>query len=177
MAAKLVLSAAVAMALALVLVPVTGARADQAPDGRQATFDDRLLDSLVGHWNVSREIRGKQERNTLDVDWVLLHQFLELHMKDAAKPPQYEAIVLIGYDHEGQRYVIHWCDNFGGKFSLMGHGRRSGDSIEFVFEDPDSPFFNTFSRDPKTGTWTFVMESQGKDGKRVFFAKDTLSKR
>ena len=173
MAAKHVVSAGVAIALALVMaVP-----AQEAPDGRHRTFDDALLDSLVGHWNVSREIRGRQERNTLDVEWVLLHQFLQLHMKDVSAPPQYEAIVLIGYDNAGQRYVIHWCDNFGGKFSAIGHGKRSGDSIAFVFENPDGPFYNTFSRDPTRVAWTFLMESQGKDGRRAFFARDTLSKR
>ena len=170
---KYVWSVAVAITVAL----ATGVSAQDSPDGRHRTFEDPLLDSLVGHWNVSREIRGKQERNTLDVEWVLLHQFLELHMKDVAEPPQYEAVVLIGYDHAGGRYVIHWCDNFGGKFSSMGHGKRSGDSIEFVFDDPGAPFYNTFSRDSTNGAWTFLMESQGKDGKRVLFAKDTLSKR
>lgn len=169
-------SAGIAVAFALLLV--TAVPAQEPPDGRHRTFDDPLLDSLVGRWNLSREIRGRQERNTLDVEWVLLHQFLHLHMKDAAVPPKYEAIVLIGYDHAGQRYVIHWADNFGGKFSTKGHGRRSGDSIEFVFVDSgEPPFYNTFRRDPATGAWTFLMESQSKDGGRVFFAKDTLSRR
>jgi hypothetical protein len=175
MAVKQVARVGAAIVLALALV--SGAVADEELDGPHRVFDDPLLNSLVGRWVLTREIRGKLERNTLDVEWVLLHQFLQLHMKDVAEPPQYEAIVLIGYDHAGQRYVIHWCDNFGGKFSSMGHGTRSANSVQFVFEDPESPFYNTFSRDPVTGEWTFLMESQGKDGKRVFFAKDTLSKR
>jgi hypothetical protein len=140
------------------------------------TFQDPLLDSLAGKWNVAREIRGKVEKNTLDAEWVLLHQFLQLHMKDLATPPKYEAIVLIGYDPDAQRYVIHWCDAWGGKYSLTGHGKRAGDSIEFVFEDPESPFYNTFSRD-SDGRWTFRMENGGKDGTRKFFAKDTLTRR
>lgn len=164
--------------VAVVLALVTAVPAQEAPDGRHRTFEDPLLDSLVGHWTLSREIRGRQERNTLDVEWVLRHQFLQLRMKDVAEPPKYEALVLIGYDHAGQRYVIHWADNFGGKFSGKGYGKRSGDSIEFVFADPgEPPFYNTFSRDPTTGAWTFLMESQGKDGGRVFFAKDTVSRR
>jgi hypothetical protein len=126
------------LSFTIVLALSAAMPAQAAPDDRDRTFNDALLDLLVGRWNVSREIRGKQERNTLDVEWVLLHQFLQLHFKDIAEPPQYEAIVLIGYDRAAQRYVIHWCDTFGGKFSLTGHGRRSGDSIEFVFEGPDS---------------------------------------
>jgi hypothetical protein len=153
----------------------TAVSGQEAPGGR--AVEDPLLDSLVGHWNLSREIRNTRERNTLDVEWVLQHRFLQLHMKDVANPPKYEAIVLVGYDDPGRRYVIHWCDTFGGGFSSIGYGKRTDDSIEFVFEDADSRFYNTFSRDPATGTWTFLMQSQGKDGKRAFFAKDTLSRR
>lgn len=163
-------------AIAIALAWAMAASAQEAPGGGHRRFDDPLLDSLVGRWSISREIRGKRERNTLDVEWVLQHQFLELHMKDAAQPPRYEALVLIGEDRAAGRYVIYWCDTFGGKLSAVGHGKRAGDAIEFVFEYPDGPFYNTFSRDPK-GDWTFLMEGQGKDGKRTFFARDTLSRR
>ena len=54
--------------------------------------------------------------------WVLDHKFVELHLVDAATPPQYEAIVLIGYSHADERYVAHWCDTFGGAFSALGRG-------------------------------------------------------
>jgi hypothetical protein len=56
----------------------------------------------------------------------VLGQFLQIHMKDVADPPAYEALVLIGYAHADKRYVAHWCDTYGGKFSAVGHGRRSG---------------------------------------------------
>ena len=73
-----------------------------------------------------------------------------------------------------KKYVAHWCDTYGGKFSAVGHGKRSGDSIEFVFQYPDGPFYNTFTWNAKAKGWTFRMESQGKDSKRVLFAEDTL---
>ena len=148
---------------------------EEAAGGPGSAFKDPLLDTLVGHWNVSREMTGRQVRNTLDVEWVLLHRFLQLHYRDAAAPPQYEAIVLIGYDTGGQGYVIHWCDSFGGESSLTGRGKRSGDAIEFVFDGP-APFYNTFTRDPATGRWSFLLQNGGKDGRRVFFAKDNLSR-
>ena len=173
MVARQAKRAAVAVALAWAMA----ASAQEAPGGGHRRFDDPLLDSLVGRWNISREIRGKRERNTLDVEWVLQHQFLELHMKDAAEPPQYEALVLLGEDRADGRYVVYWCDTFGGKLSAAGHGKRTGDAIELVFDYPEGPFYNTFSRDPAKGTWTFLMEGQGKDGKRTFFARDTLSRR
>jgi len=95
-------------------------------------------------------------------------------MKDVADPPEYEALVLIGYAYADKRYVAHWCDTYGGKFSALGYGKRSGDSIEFEFHYPDGPFYNTFTWDAKTKGWTFKMENQNKEGKRVLFAEDTL---
>jgi Protein of unknown function (DUF1579) len=150
------------------------ARADEPPDGPKRIFKDEFIENLSGDWKLTRKIRGKEVENKVKVEWVLNHQFLQLHMKDTADPPAYEALVLIGYAHADRKYVAHWCDTYGGKFSAVGHGARSGDSIEFEFKYPDGPFFNIFTWDAKAKRWTFRMESQNKDGKRVPFAEDTL---
>ena len=56
----------------------------------------------------------------------------------------------------------------------MGYGARTGNSIEFVFHYPEGPFHNTFTWNPATRGWTSLMESEGKDGKRTFFAEDSI---
>jgi hypothetical protein len=148
--------------------------ADEPPDGPKRIFKDEFIENLVGDWKLTRTIRGKEVVNRVKVAWVLNHQFLQLHMKDVADPPAYEALVLIGYVHADKKYVAHWCDTYGGKFSAVGHGKRSGNSIEFEFQYPDGPFYNTFTWDAKARGWTFRMESRNKNGKRVLFAEDTL---
>jgi hypothetical protein len=150
------------------------AAGDEPADGPKVIFRDDFIDNLARNWTITRQIRGKEVHNTMTAQWVLNHQFLQLHMKDTADPPQYEAIILIGYAHADQQYIIHWCDVFGGKFSARGKGKRSGNSIEFKFDYDDGPFFNTFTWDENARTWTFKMESQDKDGKRALFATDTL---
>jgi hypothetical protein len=166
----------VGMCLAAMLasLPHTSARQDEPPDGPKRIFKDDLIENLAGDWKLSRKIRGKELTNKLTAQWVLNHQFLELHMVDVADPPQYEAIVLIGYSYADKRYVAHWCDTYGGKFSAVGYGKRTGDKIEFEFQYPDGPFFNTFSWDAKAKQWTFRLENSAKDGKRSLFATDTL---
>jgi len=145
-------------------------------DGRNRIFRDELLDKLVGSWKVTRKIRGQTVENSLRAEWVLNHQFLLVHMKDVANPPAYEAMVFIGYDNTSERYVVHWLDNFGGRFSeTLGYGQRSGNSIKFVFEYPDGPFHNTFTWNEKTRGWNFLAQSKDKTGKWVVFAEDTLS--
>lgn len=148
----------------------------QAVDGRGGRFEDDLISRLEGEWLVTRQIRGTTVQNRLSATWVLSHQFLQLHMKDTAVPPRYEAIVLIGYVYATKEYVAHWTDTFGGKFSAMGRGRRSEDSIEFRFEYPDAPFFNTFSWNADTGRWQMRLENSDASGKRTLFALDTLER-
>ena len=150
------------------------ARAEGPKDGPNRIFKDEFIENLSGDWKLTRKIRATEVTNTCKADWVLNHQFLQIHMKDVADPPTYEALVLLGYSHADKQYIAHWCDTYGGKFSAIGYGKRSGDSIEFQFEYPDGPFYNTFTWDAKAKGWTFRMESVEKNGKRVLFAEDTL---
>ena len=151
--------------------------ADESAQLGNTRLDDALLQNLIGSWNVTRRIRGTVVGNTLEAEWVLQHQFVQLHMKDVAEPSQYEALVLIGFDSNKNRYVAHWCDSFGAQYSGVGYVARTGNVIEFTFNYPDGPFHNTFSWKPDGNTWSFLMEAEGKDGKRTFFAEDTLRRK
>jgi hypothetical protein len=159
----------------LSLVVTTYPIAQEPLDGRDRVFRDELLDNLVGDWKLTRKIRGQSVENSARVEWVLNHQFLRIHMKDVSTPPNYEAMVFIGYDNTSERYVAHWIDVFGGRFSeTLGYGTRSGNAIKFVFEYPDGPFHDTFTWNPKTRTWNFLMQSKDKTGKWEIFAEDSL---
>ena len=160
------------MRLLLALLLAAGAASAQ-----DRTFNDPFIQQLAGDWTLTRQIRGKEVENTVHAEWVLNHQFLQVHMTDSAQPPAYEAIVYIGYQHDTQRYVVHWLDVYGGKGSAIGYGKRAGDSIEVAFQYEDGPFFNTLTWDTLGQGWTFKMESINKDGKRQLFAIDTLRRK
>ncbi len=163
--------------VSLLAAPAARSPGQDPPDGPKTIFRDDLLDNLVGEWNLSRKIQGHTGENAVKVEWVLNHQFLQIHMKDVKPPPAYEAIVMIGYSHADRRYVAHWMDTFGGKASeTLGFGTRSGNSIKFAFAYPDGPFRTTFTWDPEAKTWTFLMEQQGKDGRWTTFAEDKLQR-
>jgi Protein of unknown function (DUF1579) len=137
----------------------------------RATFQDALLDNLVGDWHVERKFgNGRTAENMLHAEWVLDHQFLELHYRDIATPPKYEAMVFIGHDAGDQRYICHWIDNFGGEFSALGSGKidREKHAIEFTFNYKDGPFTNRFTFDPATKTWTSLMRQKDKSEWKLF---------
>ncbi|HSB10368.1 MAG TPA: hypothetical protein VLM38_12845, partial [Blastocatellia bacterium] len=113
----------------------------------------------------------------IHADWSLNHQFLELHLKDAGTPSAYEARVFIGYDNASERYVAHWIDVFGGRWSeTLGFGARSGNAVKFVFEYPDGPFHTTFTWNPDTSTWNLLMQQKDKSGKWNVFGEQVLRK-
>ena len=145
--------------------------------GPTTELKDPFLDNLVGNWHVQRKFgSGRTAENTAHGEWVLGHQFLELHYLDVAKPPAYEAMVFIGYNAGDQSYVCHWIDRFGGEFSALGSGKIDSEthSVEFTFNYKDGPFTNKFSFDPATRTWTSLMRQKEK-GEWKIFAKDTFT--
>jgi Protein of unknown function (DUF1579) len=161
-----------------VLLLLTSAMLSQSKpeplDGPNRPFQDDLLDSLQGQWTLKGTIAGHPGDAALDAAWVLNHQFLKVHEKGTAPipgRPLYEAEVYIGYDNASERYVAHWIDIYGGRFSeTLGYGTRSGNSIRFTFEYPDGPFHNTFIWDPDAKRWRFLLEQKNEAGKWGVFA-------
>jgi len=146
--------------------------AEEPVDGPNHPFQDSLLDNIVGDWRVERRFAsGRTAENTLHAELVLNHQFLELHYRDVATPSKYEAMVFVGYDNASERYVAHWIDVFGGRFSeTLGYGKleEGNRAIRFVFEYPGGPFQNTFTFDPKTKNWSSSMRQKEKEQWSIF---------
>jgi hypothetical protein len=146
----------------------------QTEDGRSVRFEDPLLDTLAGEWHLTRKIGTRVAENRVRAGWILAHQFFRIDMIDVETPPEYEALVLIGYEHADRRYVAYWLDVFGGKFSEKGFGIREGDSIRFEFPYPDGAVRNTFAWNAAAGTWGARIEQQDVRGRWSLFAEDTL---
>lgn len=164
------------VALALVVL-IGGFAVAQTP----APWQDGLVDHLSGTWKVEGQVMGRDAHHEIQADWVLNHQFLRIHEKTAANAPKteqpYEAIWFLGYDPVSEKYVLHLMDMFGARFSeTLGWGWPEGNQIKFVFEYPDGPFHTTFRWNQESGTWQWLMEQKGKDGKFASFADLKLTK-
>lgn len=138
-------------------------------DGVKHVFQDPLLDHMAGSWKLTGTIVGRKANHQVDAEWVLNHQFLRIHEKENATSDgssvPYEAIVMVGYDNASERYVAHWMDVGGGRYSeTLGYGTRVGDEIRFVFEYPDGPFHTAFRWDAKTQQWQWLMRARNNSG-------------
>jgi hypothetical protein len=161
--------------LVLTAVPVSAQTAD---------FRDPLLDRLVGEWVLEGPIAGTDVTHDVVAEWVLGHQYLKIRdvsrEQDSMGRPEYEAIVLIGWDAAGERYACLWLDSTGGGGlapPAMGYATANADTIPFAFPVPDgSAFHNTFSYDRSTDTWEWHMEVEA-GGARQTFARVTLSRK
>jgi hypothetical protein len=95
---------------------------EEAPplDGPNHIFHDELLDNMAGTWNLTGKIGSQPLNHSVEVEWVLNHQFLRVQEKDLSpkeNAPAYEAMVFVGRDNASERYVAHWLDIFGGRYS------------------------------------------------------------
>jgi len=163
--------------LCLIIVLTLGALPATVDAERGKPLNDPLLDKLVGDWSLERKFgSGRLAHNTVHVEWVLQHQFLQLHYRDVATPPMYEAIILIGYDQNAKRYVCHWTDNFGADGSADGFAARDegSNAIEFKFAPQTGDLTNRFAFDPKTGIWTSTIR-QVENGDWKLFCVDTFT--
>jgi hypothetical protein len=158
-----------------------GLQSGQQPiDGANAVLADPLLDKMVGHWTMNGTLMGRPTMHTVEAKWVLNHQFLGIHEWGPPDPktgkPQYEAMPMIGYDNMSERYVAHWIDVFGGRFSeTLGYGKRVGNEIDFIFEYPDGPFHTNLIWDAALGQWHWHMTQKNTSGQWTAFADLTLS--
>jgi hypothetical protein len=64
---------------------------------------------------------GRPAHHRITAEWVLNHQFVELHELTSPDPPasesRYEGFWFLGYEDPGRHYVLHLMDLFGGRFS------------------------------------------------------------
>ncbi len=148
------------------------------------TFQDPLLEHLIGSWILRGTIGGSETTHDIDAEWVLGHQYVRLHEvsreKDAQGQPAYEAIVFIGWDEPSAGYACLWLDSTGGgglKGQAIGHAKRSGDEIPFLFRGGDGSLFHTtFAYRAASDSWEWQMDAE-EGGKLQPFARVRLTRK
>ncbi len=151
---------------------------------QQTTFQDPLLDHLIGKWVLHGTIQGRETTHNIDSEWVLGHQYVRLHEvsreKNAQGRAEYEAIVFIGWDQVSSEYACLWLDTTGGggiSSQVIGHAKRAGNEIAFLFKYKDGgSFHTTFAYNKSTDTRQWLMDGE-EGGKLQPFARAKLTKR
>ena len=124
---------------------------------------DRFLDNFVGDWSVVRKMgNGRTIESSVRGEWVLRHQFIQLHYGAGEKEPEYEALVFIGFDETAKNYVCHSVDVFGGRYSGLGRGKLDPNllGIEFRFDSKKGSLTNRVGFDPETKIWTSLIRQE-----------------
>jgi hypothetical protein len=131
-----------------------------------------LLKELDGEWTMKGDVLGKLVAYRMAAGPTLRARYTEMHMRDLAEPPQYEARVFLGFDDESGDLIVHWMDDFGARYSIPhGTGRIDGSTLQFTFPYADGPFRDTLEFDQRNGTWTLRIEAGQPDGSWKHFAR------
>jgi len=145
------------------------------------SLQDPLLDHMTGKWVLQGTIAGRATTHDVVAEWVLDHQYVRLHEVSREHndkgQPAYEAIVFIGRDELSEGYACLWLDSTGNgglSAQAIGHAKRTGDEIAFLFNVKDSIFHTTFAYSKSTKTWQWLMDDE-QGGKLQPFARVKLS--
>ena len=147
-------------------------------------MNDPFLERLSGTWVLRGTLAGKDRTHDVTAEWILGRAYLRLHEVSREKNDQgqseYEAVVLIGWDAAAAEYQCLWLDSTGGgglSAEGIAHGKRSGDTIPFLFKARDGSlsFNNTFSYDKDQDSWMWQMDNI-QDGKPSPFGRVRLTR-
>ncbi len=126
------------MLTGLITVIATPSSAQSAEDTTDGRFHDDLLNHLVGKWNVTSIAHGKPFTAVVEVDWVMNHQYLHIHLKSNEIVPWFHVPMefeeFIGYNHNRKRYVVHGMSIEGDEDPFEGflYGYRTGNEFKTV---------------------------------------------
>src|SRR6478672_4967495 len=97
--------------------------AQKTVDTEDWHFNDDLLNHLVGKWNVTGITYGNPNKETIEAEWVMDHQYLRIHEKSKEIIPEingpFETEFFIGFNRNSKYYVVHEMNICG---STMGEG-------------------------------------------------------
>lgn len=140
-----------------------------AQGGGPKSLQDELLDGLVGKWVATGTSHGLSVPQTVQVDWVLNHQFIRIDQKTLENRPgwdiPYEALLFIGYDRAKERYVLHSLTVAGASGPRAIYGERQGNEIKFEANDGDRIVGLRMAWQPDSGTWRCIWGFQTAGGK------------
>lgn len=142
-----------------------------------------LLNHLAGTWVLQGTIAGKATTHDVHAEWVLGHEYLQLHEisreKNASGGAAYEAIVYIEWDAKSREYNCLWLDSTsGGGLSAEGiaHASPAENSIPLIFTlSSTDQIHTTFSYDKATDTWQWRIDN-AVNGRTQRFANVTLNR-
>jgi len=133
----------------------------------QAHDPSTLLNHLAGNWLLKGMIAGKQTTHDIQAQWVLHHEYLQLHEvsreKDVHGQPAYEAIILLSWDEKLNQYACLWLDSTAGgalTSNVTCRAAPSGDSIPFIFAiSPSESIHTTFTYRKTSDTWQWLIDN------------------
>jgi hypothetical protein len=141
-----------------------------------------MLERLVGHWELSGTMMGRDLKQGCAASWALDGQFVNLSCRETREPPlakvAYESVMFIGYDPVSERFVAHLMDVYGPRYSTtLGLGALEQQVIRLVFEYPESPLHTIMEWQSGAGSWKFTLLQKDKNGEWTNFAEKQLRRK
>ena len=141
--------------------------------GPPPTLKDPFLGNFIGDWSVARKMgNGRAVESTVQGEWVLNHQVVQLDYGAGKKTPEDEVLVFIGFDETAKSYVCHWVDVLGAATlaSVVASLIQTCQALNF------GSMTNKFGFDLENKSWTSLIR-QEENGQWKTFAEEKWTKK
>jgi hypothetical protein len=163
--------------ITLGLFIATGSFAQSAGDSTNLSFQDDLLNHLVGKWDVSAIAHDEKFSLVLEAKWVLNHQYLHIHYKSHEIVPwlkvPFEAELFFGYNQSNKRYTVHEMTVHGddGPYEGFCYAYQTGNEFKLMKKHlgSDDATVSRFTWEPSSKSWQMDMRLliDGKEGESL----------
>jgi hypothetical protein len=181
--AKASISITIIALLTLVMNPTF---AQSAEDSANGSFQNDLLNHLVGKWDVVAIAHGEKFIFNLKAEWVMNHQYLHIHFKSNEVVPwlkvPFEAEYFFGYNKTTKRYTVHEMTVHGddGPYEGFCYAYQTGNEFKLMKKHAgsDNATVQRFTWEPKSKSWEINMTLliDGKEGESQVNMKLAASK-
>ena len=140
-----------------------------------------FLAHLIGSWDLRGQMGETPLRQQVECRWTLGGLFVEVYcasvLDEPPGSPPYEAIYLIGYNVDHDRFAMHLLDTTGVALTCaVGIGKREGNVIPFVFDYHSGPFTNRLVWNEEDDSWLMELTAS-KGEQRELFATKRMTRR
>jgi hypothetical protein len=154
------------------------------PAQNQQLDPSKLLDRMSGSWVLKGMIAGKPVTHDVEANWVLRHEYLQIHEVSREKDPDgqasYEAIILLSWDPKASQYTCLWLDSTSGAGLTNGvtcKASQAPDSIPLIFTlSPTESIHTAFTYNEAKDTWHWTIDDIA-NGKTDHFADVELTRK
>jgi hypothetical protein len=121
-----------------------------------------VVGGLVGCWDVTGQVRGKDAPSIARGDWHIGRLYFMFQLRSVVAGKPYTAAIIYGQGTKPGTIGSYWLDVVGGTAPTPVTGAPTPDGFTVAYDFGDSVYTNHFARVSGGWRWTIVEQETGR---------------